>query len=80
MLSIILKIFPIVDMENEIDYSECARNAPKFSYIHQVFFDSSLNMKYLCKYFFGNFCLFEIIIQYIFIIIKLELKAVISHF
>ena len=53
MRSIILNIFPIVGMDNEIDYSECTRNAPKFSYIRKVFFGLTLYMKYLCKYFFG---------------------------
>ena len=40
-------------MDNEIDYLKCTRNAPKFLYIHKVFFGLSLNIKYLCKYFFG---------------------------
>ena len=55
MRSIILKIFPIVGMDNEIDYSECTRNEPKFSYNikRKVFFSLSLNIKYLRKYFFG---------------------------
>ena len=40
-------------MDNEIDYSECTQNVPKFSYnIQKVFSDLSLNIKYLCKYFF----------------------------
>ena len=32
MGSMILKIFPIVGMDNEIDYSKCAWNVLKFSY------------------------------------------------
>ena len=50
-----LKNLPIVGMDNGIDYSECTRNVPKFSYniMNKVFFGLSLNMKYLCKYFFG---------------------------
>ena len=42
-------------MDNEIDYSECPGNVPKFSYniIHKVFFVLSLNIKYICKYSFG---------------------------
>ena len=55
MRSIIVKIFPVVGMDNEINYSECTRNVPKFSYniVHKVLFGLSLNEKYLCKYFFG---------------------------
>ena len=55
MRDIILKLFPIVGMDNKIDYSECTRNIPKFSYniIHEVFFGLSLNIKYRYKYFFG---------------------------
>ena len=42
-------------MDNEIDYSEFTQNVPNFLYniIHKVFFGLSLNIKYLCKYFFG---------------------------
>ena len=50
---VILKTFLIVGMDNEIDYTECELNAPKFTYIHKVFFGLSLSIKYLCKYFFG---------------------------
>ena len=53
MRNVILKIFPIMNMDNEINYSECSRNAPKFAYIHKDFFGLSLNIKYLRKYFFG---------------------------
>ena len=47
MRSIILKTFPSVGMDNEIDYSECTRNVPKFIYniIHKVFFGLNLNLK-----------------------------------
>ena len=55
MHGIKLKIFPIVDMDNEIDYSERTWNIPKFSYniVHKVFFGLSLNIKYLGKYSFS---------------------------
>ena len=55
MLSVILKVFPIVGIENEIAYSECKQKVTKFSsnIVHKVFFGLSLNIKYLCKYFFG---------------------------
>ena len=53
MCSTILKIFPIVGVDSVIHYSECAPNAPKFSYMNKVFFALSLNIKYLCKYLFG---------------------------
>ena len=71
MRSIILKIFPIVGMDNEIDYSECIRNVPKFSYnmIYKVFFGLSLNIKYLCKYFFGILLIWENIFDGPFLII-----------
>ena len=36
MRSIILKIFPIVGMDNEIDYSECTRNVPKFESKYKI--------------------------------------------
>ena len=52
MRSIILKIFPIVGMDNEIDYSKCTRNVPKLSYNMKFFFYLSPNIKYLYKYFF----------------------------
>ena len=52
MFSIIIKIFPIVGMDNETDYSECRRNAPKFTYIHKVFFGFSKIV--LCIFQFQN--------------------------
>ena len=48
-------IFQIVGMNNEINNLKCTRNVPKFSkkIIDKVLFGLRINMKYLCKYFFG---------------------------
>ena len=38
MPSVILKISPIVDIDNEIAYSECTQEVPKFVYniVHKI--------------------------------------------
>ena len=50
MRNVILKVFLIVGIDNEITYSECTQNVSKFSYniLHAVFFSLSLNIKFLC--------------------------------